>query len=250
MIVCGCPIVNRAWAIPTWMRYLSVQTVRPDQLVFVVSRSDDSTEEVLREHAALYQFPIHVVADDQIPHDRSDNKRFHTLAGLRNELLATVRNTWPDARFLSLDSDIMLRDPATIERLASMLEDDADVASCATFFHPGASMPEAQWDQDTCWAYNAGWWDPDSVPGSSTRDWERPWPKDIRWGDTVPIDIPMGVWLAKPEVLAFCQYRWHLSGEDLGFAQDLDQNRFRVTWDTAIRAQHIWQESHLVRSSD
>jgi hypothetical protein len=47
-------------------------------------------------------------------------------------------------------------------------------------------------------------------------------------------------------VLEHCRYRWHESGEDLGFAQDLDRIGARCAWDTGLKARHLertWDET-------
>jgi hypothetical protein len=241
MLIAGAPVANRAWALEQWFRCLAYQTVRPDGVAFIHSgQVGDDTWHALFAEADRHGFDISVVHDPRAPHQRTDSARFSTLADLRNRLLELARDTMRANRFLSLDTDIMLEDLGTLERLGGMLDEGADLASVATAFHPLASDPNAEVDGQ-CWAYNAGWLNR-SLPD---RSFERPPPDQIPWGETIKIEIPMGVWLATRQVIDTCRYRAHQCGEDIGFAQDLDEHGFECWWDTSIYAPHIWQESHL-----
>lgn len=242
-LIVGAPVADRAWALPHWFECLSRQTRQPDGFVFLHSgRADDGTAQAIWD--GVSDTWCCLVHDQRAPHSRHDNERFATLADLRNQMLKLAVGQMRADLFLSLDTDIMLEDPRTIERMVEMLNEGAEVASVHTAFHPLASDPEAEVDGH-CWAYNAGWWRPGSSLDDSQRPWERPTPDQVPWGETLSIDIPMGVWLADRDVLERCRYRWHEGGEDLGFAQDLDRHDFECWWDTSIYAPHIWQASHL-----
>lgn len=246
-LIAGCPVARRAWALPHWFACLAAQTRRPDAVTMVHSGApNDLTWSVATCEAALHGFPLTIRHDVRPPHQRHDNERFLTLASIRNDLLALARDECQAGLFLSLDSDIMLQDPQMIERLERlMLEEDVDIVQPVTFFHPNAP---ADWEpsEPPSWAYNFAWWDPESIAGDERRNWARPWPEEIPWGAKIAIDIPMGVWLAKRQVLKKCRYRWHHSGEDLGFAQDLETVGAQCVVDTALYARHVWQESDLL----
>jgi hypothetical protein len=243
-LIVGAPVAHRAWALPRWFECLAAQTVRPDGVVLLHSGNpEDETWRVAIEQATVHGFDLLIEHDHHWPHERTDNKRYATLAGLRNELLRLVRDKMRADLFLSLDTDIMLEDPETIQRLDCMLTDGCDLASCATFLHPAASAPDV--DEEIFWAYNAGWVNKDRANPWDARDgWLRPLPNEIDWTATYRIDIPMGVWLGNRQVLD-CRYKWHVSGEDLGFAQDLQEHGLVCRWDASLRARHYWQESHL-----
>lgn len=243
-LIVGCPVADRAWSLPTWYRHLAAQTRRPDGFVFVHSgtRYDDTWDAVWRE-AATNDFPKPVLHhDERTPHQRHDNGRFGTLVVLRNEMIRIARDRLHADLLLSLDTDVMLEDPRTIERLVEML-DECDLASPLTYLHPGASKPDADLSQP-CWAYNAGWWRQDGRLDDPQRPWERPHPDKIPWGKTLQIDVPMAVWLAGRRAMA-CHYAFHESGEDLGFAQDLDRHELTCLWDTSLLCRHVWQETDL-----
>lgn len=243
-LIVGLPIANRAWALPHWFECLAAQTRRPDGFVFVHSgHSEDDTWRMVQAQAAHHRFRnVLLLSDWRPPHPRHDTARFHTLASLRNRALAEAETRLAADLYLSLDSDIMLEDPRTIEHLAELVCDQGfDIASPATFFHPAASDPQV--DADLFWAYNAAWWAPGGRLDDPQRAWLRPEPDHIDWGQAIEIQIPMGVWLGNAKVFS-CQYRWHESGEDLGFAQDIDEHGLRVIWDTSLRAKHVWCEQH------
>lgn len=237
MLVCGAPVANRAWALPHWFECLAAQTVRPDRLVFVHSgRVDDDTWQALLVGARRHDFTIRLLHDPQAPHERTDNARFGTLANLRNTLLTTVQDMGAD-QFLSLDTDVMLEQPDTIERLQAMVALGFDLASCATFLHPDASNPDV--DHEIFWAYNAGW-----LPMAGARGFIRPLPNEIDWAQVHRIDIPMAIWLGNRHVLG-CRYSHHESGEDIAFAHSLRDADLKCVWDPRLRAKHYWQPSHL-----
>lgn len=245
-LIVGAPVAHRAWALPRWFECLASQTIRPDGIVLLHSgQPQDETWTVAREQADRHGFDLLIEHDERWPHERTDNpQRYETLAGLRNDLLGLVRDRMRADRFLSLDTDIMLHDPGTIERLGQMLDDGCDLASCATFLHPAASDPNV--DNEIFWAYNAGWTNTERPNAWAARDgWLRPLPEELDWTATYRIDIPMGIWLGTRAVLD-CRYKWHISGEDLGFAQDLQEHGLRCHWDASLRAKHYWQESHLM----
>lgn len=243
-LIVGCPIAHRAWALPRWFECLSGQTRRPDGFAFVHSgEAHDETWRMVRS-AALRFGPVVIQHDPRPAHPRHDNQRFATLGVLRNRLLGLARENLNADLFLSLDSDVMLENPRTIEHLEHLVtEQRFDIASPATFMHPSASNADIE-NPPYCWAYNAGWWAPGGALGDPQRPWHRPPPDVIAWGEAIQIQVPMAVWLGNRRALE-CRYRRHESGEDLGFAQDIDARGLRVIWDTSLRARHIWCEQDM-----
>jgi hypothetical protein len=237
-LIVGCPVANRAWALPHWFQCLANQTRQPDGFVFLHSgHIGDDTWRAIQDGCERHHFDSHVQHDERAPHARHDNDRFATLADLRNQVLALARGDMHADLFLSLDTDVMLEDPHTIERLLGMLGHGCDLASCATFLHHAASNPNV--DHEIFWAYNAGWLNPPGAKG-----FRRPLPGELDWDAVYRIDIPMAVWLGERAVLD-CRYDWHESGEDIAFAWALQDAGLKCHWDTGLRAKHYWQESHL-----
>lgn len=234
-LIVGTPVADRAWSLPAWFDCLAAQTRQPDGFAFVHSGAiGDSTWRALLDGTADRPAVIH--HDPAPPHPRHDNARFGTLARLRNDMLNIARDDLHAHLLLSLDTDVMLEDPDTIKRLeALVMRDGYHIASPVTWLHPSG---------EGSWAYNAGWWTLAGTPGDPRRPWSRPPMDTIEWGGLVQIHIPMAAMLMNERAMA-CRYRWHESGEDLGFAQDLSERELRVAWHTGVRAFHAWDEAHL-----
>jgi hypothetical protein len=224
-LTCGCPVAERAWVIPDYFAAIARQTVRPDAFVFVVSNSPrDDTARALRRGGLELEIPTQIIHDDSKPHIRQDGSRFVTLARLRNALLDEVDSDV----FMSLDSDVLLGPDDTIERLLGHL-DNCDLIAPRCSLHP---------DSDSH-AVNAGLWI------ESGDEINRRWARASVVGGVSEIDIPMAAWMARTKAIAPCRYRFHESGEDLGFAQDLDKHHVDCLWDDTIRAVHVWGPESL-----
>jgi hypothetical protein len=243
-LLVGAPVANRDWILPAWFAALAAQTRRPDGFVFVHGgRIEDATWQALHDETAHHGFSDLLIRHDNRPtHPRDDNTRFATLAALRNSMLVMAQ--WRQADLLlSLDTDILLHDPTTIQRLEQLVTSgDCDIATALTFFHPAA--PE-HWtpNDEVCWAYNLGFI-PSGAPAGERAPWQRPDPIDIPWGSLLRIDIPMGVWLGNQRAL-HCRYGPHESGEDIGYGYALRDQGAVCLADTSLYCQHVWSPDHL-----
>lgn len=248
-LIVGAPVADRAWSLPRWFECVAGQTRRPDGFAFIHSgRVNDPTWVACQREAARHNFsPVILYHDPAPPHRRHDNERFHTLARLRNRLLRVVRDELAADLFLSLDTDIMLENPETIERLEALVAPPFwyDIASPVAFLHPGAPRT---WTpaQQPCWAYNAGWLPNPNGPLDPRRGFVRPDPTEIPWGDRVAHQVPMAVWLGTRRVLD-CRYDWHENGEDVGFAHNLAAINAGCVIDTSLYARHIWADVDLAQ---
>lgn len=240
-IAIGTPVAERAWALPEWWRHLEHQTLRPDYYCFVLSPSEDATEHMLAwpdmgtSLARKTKRPF--IARDARADDPKDPWRARHFAGLRNEVRGMLLGTDADV-FITLDTDVMLTDPATVERMVALLGDGWDVVAARTCLHPFG-------DASQC--YNAGRW-VGGEPGSFDRIWHRLDGNDVavpRHGGVVPIHIPMACYAMRRQVLAACKWKAHAAGEDLGFADALDKHHFKVGWMQNVRAEHVWGAHHM-----
>lgn len=238
-LIVGCPIANRAWAVGHWVDCLARQTRRPDAFAFIHSGDGDTMTAMWRCLLAHRFDTVRVQHDARPAHPRHDNARFATLAALRNQLLNLVQSMGADL-FLSLDSDIMLEDPRTIERLCDLVDDGADIAQPVTFLHPLAPRTWSPAEQ-TCWAYNFGWLSGDTGPRAR---WTRPSPNDLPWGSVMRITVPMACWLGNRCAID-CRYEPHESGEDIGYALSLRRAGVECVVDSGLYAPHVWEEGRL-----
>lgn len=245
-LIVGAPVANRAWILPRWFECLAGQTRRPDGVAFIHGgERADETWRVIERCARRQGFELDIQHDPRSPHqDRGDNTRFATLADLRNKLLTVVRDGMQADLFLSLDTDVLLQGPRTIERLEAMVRAGrCDIAQPVAFLHPDAP---AHWTpgEQACWAYNFGWLAEHPTP--PTRTMIRPLPTEIPWGARLTIDIPMACWLGNRRAMR-CRYDDHQSGEDIAFAVSLKAAGARCAVDTGIYARHVWSQEHLER---
>ena len=141
--------------------------------------------------------------------------------------------------FFSLDTDILLTDPASIEKLASVLiRQRYDVAQPTVYLHPAGR-------RSGC--FNAAWWCAGS-PGDPQRVWARVQEADLpqqALRGLVDIDIPMAAVMMRRQVLELCEYKPHEQGEDIGFADSLDEHGFSVCWLTDLETFHPWGPAYL-----
>lgn len=246
-VVVTAPVAERAWALPDWYRHLAAQTTPPTEIVLLHSgRKEDDTWETIERCALEYGITTHRMHDTSIPHQRHDNTRFVTLARLRNQLLATARLVTDSPFVFSLDTDVMLEDPTTIEKLRGA----AEIYGCAsplTYLHP-----------DMEWTVNAGMLleaqqienaDPGVI---SVEEFERwPWTRAepthaaLAGVAVQPIDIPMAAIMMRRDVYTTTRYARHESGEDIAFAISMKRKGHRAVWLPSIEARHVWDETRL-----
>lgn len=136
-LVVGCPVYERAWIMPTWFEAVErLQESFTVELVFVYTPSSDGTGDLIATTGDMDRTIIEYVEGDHSIERRWGLSRYATMADMRNVMLAHVRNREPDL-FLSLDSDIIVRRPADVRRLAGHVARGADAASPCVFLAPG-----------------------------------------------------------------------------------------------------------------
>lgn len=246
-LVVGAPVCDRDWALPRWFECLQAQTRPPDEYVFVVNELPGLHTRRLLHELCPFDVPRLSYAIDRTPYIPRDDRQHHLpenvygdFAWRRNKLLDMALKRDPDV-FFSLDSDIMLDDPTTIERLLRLLTaakaltaGSPDVVAASTFLHPTGRAGEC---------YNAAWW-AGGDEGSPERAWRRATADDAAEGVQL-IDIPMAAVMMTRRVAETCRYRWHAQGEDLGFAQDLDRLDYRCVWDPNLETRHVMSPEAL-----
>lgn len=238
-LLVGAPVAERAWALPKWFGCLRSQTARPDGFLFAYSRSADDTAKLLRRHS-FGSLHVDHVEEPFIPRRaRNDDREraFTELARHRNRLLKLALDFGADY-YLSLDTDVFLTDPTTIEKLIQAIHGICALSSPLVYLsRHAAEMP----------AYNAGWWRTDDV-GSATRAWGRPTLNDVE-GSVMRryliTDIPMAAVMMSREVIETCRYAYHETGEDAGFAQDLSIHGFRTCWRLDMNPPHVMEPEML-----
>jgi hypothetical protein len=232
----GAPVAERAWILPRWFECLRKQTLQPVGFIFIYSKSKDATWDVLREHCPE---DAHLIAKktvlpyytrEQRGSDPSDQWRAQHMSDLRNSLRREFMGT--DGEYLfSLDTDILLQDETTIQKLVQSIDPYVtDVVQPLVHLSPL---------EDQSAAYNAGWLGPGEF------DFTQPWfrashDQVLSMHSPITIEVPMAAVMMRRHVVGMTKYKAHECGEDIGFAQGLKKHKFVVKWRTDIKTRHVW----------
>lgn len=249
-VALGAPVgPDRAWILPSYFDCIRGQTVKPDYLCFVLTpqrfQGDTEAKEVRQlvvaegkhyRQLSLLSPSLPSYNRAQRDKDAKDPNRARHFCKLRNHLRRLFMDTDADV-FVSLDSDILMENPTTLERLLPTLE-SWDVACMLTSLHPVSPI-----------CYNAAFWRTNE-PGSATRLWERADQNLVASArPPVKIDIPMAAFAIRRHAMGMVRYRFHEQGEDLGFADSLERHKFRVGWRTDVQVRHVWDPPFLEEAS-
>jgi hypothetical protein len=142
------------------------------------------------------------------------------MVSLRNGLLKRVRELNPDYYF-SLDSDILLENPNTIELLIAHINSGADAVSPLMFMTPVGDMYPSvmSWRND--------------VPGKAFRKPKYP------IGKYFQSDIIMAAKMMSKKVYQNIDYVIHEQGEDVGWSYQCRLHDFKLFSASYIYAPHI-----------
>lgn len=237
-LVIGCPIYKRDWIFPTWAAAVEKQTIDLKKVGFVFIASSDDVKTIQyiniwkNMHPEIPRIDI-VYKDDVAHHEHAENSRqwtmskYHNMISLRNTLLQEVRKIQPDY-FLSLDSDIILQNPMTIELLVSHVKDGADAVSPLMFMTPfGTQFPSVM-----SWI---------NEPGKKAKR-----EQDYPLGTYFKSDIIMAAKMMSKEVYNNVDYVFHAQGEDLGWCAEAYRKNYRNLYSASyIYAPHIMHPQML-----
>lgn len=233
-ILIGCPIYKRTWILPHWIRCLLNQSVAIDDIGFIFEVSPDD-QETISALTAWKNF------DKRIPHFsfkvRNDINHFEhqnngrqwsiskyvNMVSLRNSLLDTARELNPDYYF-SLDSDILLTNPNTLELLVAHVKSGADAVNPLMFMTPFGSMYPSvmSWRQD--------------VPEKAFRQESYPLTQYFK------SDVIMAAKMMSKDVYQNIDYSVHEQGEDVGWSLNCKRKGFNLYCASYIYAPHIMSE--------
>jgi hypothetical protein len=156
------------------------------------------------------------------------------MVSLRNSILQRVREYQPDY-YLSLDSDILLQNPNTIELLIAHIKDGADAVSPLMFMTPMDSrFPSVMsWkDEDHSVAYRK---------------------EKYPLGDYFQSDVIMAAKMMSKDVYNNVDYQFHKQGEDLGWAKNATEKGFKLYSASYIYAPHLMSKDmyqHYLTNGD
>jgi len=237
-IIIGCPIYKRNWIFPLWASALERQSIPLSKIgfIFETSSEDVATNNLLRKWRVFHpEIPMYeIVERNDIPHfEHIENGRqwtiskYENMVNLRNSILKTVREIQPDYYF-SLDSDIILKNPATIELLMGHIDDGADAVNPLMFMTPfGTDYPSVMS------------WLPEDNQGRAYRTREYP------LGTYFKSDVIMAAKMMSKSLYNKVDYIVHPQGEDVGWSQNAKKEGFDLYCASYIYAPHIMHEMML-----
>lgn len=234
-LIIACPIYKRDWILPYWIRCILKQSVDISNIgfIFEVSPDDKTTIGALRVWKQLDKnIPLFdIVERSDIPHFEHQNNgrqwtlsKYHNMINMRNSILSKVRDYQPDYYF-SLDSDILIENPNTIELLIAHINDGADAVAPLMYMTPvGTNFPSVMsWKED-----NKGFRD-NSYP----------------IGTYFQSDIIMAAKMMSKKTYMSIDYEFHQQGEDLGWSNNARKHNLKLFSASYIYAPHIMSPVHL-----
>lgn len=230
-LLIGCPIYKRDWILNHWIKCIRNQSFDLSKIgfIFEVSPNDSATLSIL-ETWKKYDKTIpyfEIFTRNDIPHyEHIDNSRQWTLSkyenmvNLRNSLLNKVREIDPELYF-SLDSDILLENPNTIELLIAHIKEGADAVSPLMFMTPiGDMYPSVMtWIND----------------GTSKAKRLPRYPL----GTYFKSDVIMAAKMMSKKVYKNIDYSIHRQGEDVGWSWSCKEKGYKLFSASYIYAPHI-----------
>lgn len=232
-ILIGCPAYQRSWILPYWFEAIENQTIPLSDIgfVFELGPNDDETHSVLYDWANSHRevaFFDAVIREDLNHYTHQDGHRtwtknsYYKMVDLRNSLLDTALRVKPD-KYFSLDSDILIDNPHTLEKLYFNLERDGiDAISPLSYMYPkGCDFPSVM-----TWANHVG--------GKASRQLD-----SYPMGKIFKSDIIMAAVMMNPEVYSNARYIWHPQGEDLGWSAECARAGYNLYCASDLYASHI-----------
>lgn len=234
-ILISLPIYKRDWILKEWLKCIEGQTIPLSDIgfQFELGTDDSETHDILWEwqqaHPECFAFDARINAAENHAHHQEGQRSWRRdeylrMVTFRNNLLERARTKLNQFdRYFSLDSDVLLKEPNTLEVLANH---DKDVVSPLMYMTS------------------------DSTKFPNSMDWRSLGSSfvakrnDLGHG-LVKIDVPMAAIMMKPEVVDKTNYIWHAQGEDIGFATQLYENNFESYIDYDLYCPHIMHRSQL-----
>jgi hypothetical protein len=230
-VIIACPTYKREWVLPSWFQAIENQTYPLDKIGFVFELGpedeDPETHDILfnwhAEHPEVWCFDARVTEEQHESHVEGKrswtSRHYHKMVRLRNNLLERVSVLQPD-RYFSLDSDILLENPRTIELLVSFTEHLDAVSPLSYMFPRAQGHPNIM-----SWVYE--------VAGPARRKLN-----EYQFGSVFEVDIIMAAVMMSKNVYSNVRYEWHKQGEDLGWSAACATKGYRL-WSVPIYAPHM-----------
>lgn len=230
-LLIGCPIYKRNWIFPYWISCIQNQGIDVSKVGFVFEASPDDEATLLmlerfkNNNPSIPVFDINIRED--IPHFAHEEgtrqwsiSKYENMVSLRNSLLSKVREIQPNY-FYSLDSDILLTNPNTINFLISHIQSGADAVNTGMFMTPVSTMYPGvmTWFEDqTDKAYRK---------------------EQYPLGTYFKSDVIMAAKMMSKDVYNNVDYKVHAQGEDLGWSANAKNLGYNLYCASYIYTPHI-----------
>jgi hypothetical protein len=235
-ILIGLPVFKREWILEEWFRCIERQTIPLSEMgfLFELGPHDEGTHNMLWEWHSHH--PEVAVFDGAIRYDEPhmahqpnsrmwDGPSYTRMVNFRNNLLEQVIIHQPE-RYMSLDSDILLEDPTTLEQLYEVTKDGGAAAPLCYMKPQTIAFPNVM-----SWRYK------NKIGGPAMRMLEF-----YPIGETFQADVIMAAVMMHPDVYNNVRYRWHFQGEDLGWAGEAGRQGHKLYSVSGVHAPHIMHD--------
>lgn len=230
-LIIGCPIYKRSWIFPYWISCIEAQGINKSKIgfIFEASPDDEGTLSMLHRYRdanpEISLFDINI-REDLAHHEHAENSRMWTLSkyenmvSMRNSLLSKVREIGPKY-YYSLDSDVLLANPNTINLLISHIQSGADAVNTLMFMTPIGTMYPSVMN----WLENGS--------GLAYRKEQYP------LGTYFKSDIIMAAKMMSENVYRNVDYKIHSQGEDIGWCDNAKKLGYNFYCASYIYTPHV-----------
>lgn len=219
-IMMGCPVHNRAWVLPLYLKYiLSIDYPKKNiTLCFILNDSHDESQKILENfkynHIEDYNDIIIRNLKYNMPDDirqcRVSRKVYQRLAWVRNEFISNVKD---EDYVMSIDSDILV--PPNI--LKELIAQKKDIISALLFNDPSMRYPNILLIEN----------------GLMKHYFE--FPKD----SVFEVDITGAVYLIKSKICKRVKYGYDKYGEDIPFCISAKKLGYKIWCNSSVSCRHI-----------
>lgn len=242
-IIIGCPVYKRDWVLPFWIDKIEKQNYPKDKIgfIFLVAEDDQETINMLVKWGLSCEEyrSFDLICDNEEDHeDHAEGirkwhpNRYYTMVRIRNKILdKLIAMDKPYDFYFSLDSDILLDDPDTLNKLVDKAHNE---------FTDGVLSPLCYMSNKSLRFPNMMRWI--NKPGDKA---VRPPMYLKKMGTDFEVDIVMAAVFMPKFVYTQARYQYHINGEDLGFATDLFSKNIKSYSIGTVKCNHIMHRKTL-----
>lgn len=224
MLLVGCPLSDRAWAIIDWLEHVVVaERMTGEETRFIFAGNPaDPTFRIVEELVPSSRLTIVDTGEPLRNDDRTwyDPRRYDHMVDVRNALLGGVRDVAPDL-FLSIDSDIWCH-PQHIKLMMEALGERGWDAvggkthmTYGTGLHPSYYVERNEYTFDRTNAYGC-----------------------------FAVDVIMAIKMMSPAAYNV-DYEFHTEGEDTGWSKAARRAGLKLGWEGTVISKHILNRNFL-----